>query len=982
MSREAVFHAVAEALGITLPASLFSSEQRLFHLEASGSVAATAEQLLVEAWAMDEGLDEAFQLTIDCLSVAPVDLGALLGQPLSLRIALADGGSATRSGIVCAAETTDSDAGLHRHRLTLVPWLWLLGQMRGSAVWQERPFTEVIDAVAGTAQPLAQWRWSAEVAGFLGQSHNAGQRSYIAQYRETPLAFLCRQLAHEGIAFRIEEDAEAPGLHSAVFFTDSASAEACPEDPTSAAHGGIRFHRASSQEESDAIQAIGKRVELQSATTTVLSWDYKGKRSVATSVAANPAQPLGPNAPRLEDYDAPGAYAYGDGSAAEHHARLRREALECRASLYIGRSTVRTFRPGTHFTLAQGPLEASLGADTQFVLTRVRSAGINNLPARMIEAIARRWASGAAGADLLPADLAPEVVAQAQASGFGNAFEALPQLTPWRPRALPKPRAPGVQSAIVVGPQGETSPGGANEIHCDRLGRVRVAFHWQRGKRPDDRNTCWLRVSQAYAGGGFGSHFLPRVGQEVLVGFVEGNIDRPMLRGSTYNGRGEGGIAATPGGQAAESDRSVFTRSSDHQPSGQGNLSGGHSPAWHGAAAEEQSNPAALSGFKTKEYGGSGYNALVFDDTNGQLRVQWGTTQHASWLNLGHLVHQADNHRGSFRGTGWELRTDAWGAVRAKQGLLISSYGTDPADPAGDNAPGQALAKQMVQLADTFSQAAGTHQTVQLASHIGSIEPNKSHLSDRLAPLKALQQAVDGMVSPAGFDEALGDAGNKNTSPAKKLPHTTDPVIGIAARAGLAAVAGQDILMTAGEGIHFAAGQDGTRAIGGAARLHTGQAIGVLAGAVQPGDEAAGTGLTMIAGHGDVVVQAQSATMQIAAKGLVNVQSASSHVDWAAAKKITLQTSGGASITIEGGGITTQCPGKITVKAATKSMTSASGDSYVMPVLPKAENSWVNFAGYYDDAWNTAWPLDQLKVNLNGKTIAKAMDVDMTQEIR
>jgi len=936
MSREAVFHAVAEALGIALPASIFSSEQRLFHLQAPGAAAATAEQLLVEAWSMDEALDEVSHLTVDCLSVAPIDLGSLLGQPLSLRIALADGGSATRSGIVCSAETTDSDAGLYRHRLTLAPWLWLLGQMRGSAVWQERAFTDVIDTVAAAAQPRAQWRWSAEVSGFLSRSHAAGQRSYIAQYRETPLAFLCRQLAHEGIAFRIEEDPEAPGLHRAVFFSDSASAEACPEDPTSAAQGGIRFHRASSQEDTDAIQAIGNSVVLQSATTTVLSWDYKGKRSVATSVAANPAQPLGPNAPRLEDYDAPGLYAYGDGSAAEHHARLKREALECRASLYLGRSTVRTFRPGTRFTLTQGPLEAQPGAERQFVLARVRSAGINNLPARMIEAIVRRWSSGTAGADLLPADLDPEVVKQAQASGFGNAFEALPLQTPWRPRPLAKPQAPGVQSAIVVGPQGETSPKGASEIHCDRLGRVRVAFHWQRGERPDDRNTCWLRVSQAYAGAGFGSHFLPRIGQEVLVGFIEGDIDRPMVRGSTYNGRGEGGIAATPGGQAAEADRSAFARSNDHQPSSQGNLSGGNAPAWHGAAADEQNNRAALSGFKTKEYGGSGYNALVFDDTDGQLRVQWGTTQHASWLSLGHLVHQADNHRGSFRGTGWELRTDAWGAVRAKQGLLISSYGTDTADPAGDNAPGQALAKQMVQLADTFSQAAATHQTVQLASHIGSIEANKSRLSDQLAPLKALQQAIDGMVSPARFEEALDDAGHRNTSPAKKLPHPAAPVIGIAAKGGLAAVAGQDVLMTAGEGIHLAAGQDSTRAIGGAARLHTGQAIGVLAGAVQPGSEAAGTGLTMIAGHGDVVVQAQSDTMQIAAKGLVNVQSASSHVDWAAAKKITLQTSGGASITIEGGGITTQCPGKITVKAATKSMTSGGSADYGLTPLPSA----------------------------------------------
>ena len=103
-----------------------------------------------------------------------------------------------------------------------------------------------------------------------------------------------------------------------------------------------------------------------------------------------------------------------------------------------------------------------------------------------------------------------------------------------------------------------------------------------------------------------------------------------------------------------------------------------HSPAWHGGAPGElsqggQRNAAALSGYKSKEFGGSGYNQLVFDDSDGQLRVQLPSTQRASQLNLGHLIHQADNHRGSLRGTGWELRTYAYDAVRTCQDLLIST---------------------------------------------------------------------------------------------------------------------------------------------------------------------------------------------------------------------------------------------------------------------------------------------------------------------
>ena len=150
-----------------------------------------------------------------------------------------------------------------------------------------------------------------------------------------------------------------------------------------------------------------------------------------------------------------------------------------------------------------------------------------------------------------------------------------------------------------------------------------------------------------------GLQFIPRIGQQVLVDFIEGDIDRPYVLCALYDGKGEAGVPATPGGADAQSDVSAFANSSDHSPSAQGNLAGGNSPAWHGASAagldaEGQANAAALSGFKTKEFGGAGFNQLVFDDTDTQLRVQLPTTQHGTQLNLGHLIHQADNHRGGF----------------------------------------------------------------------------------------------------------------------------------------------------------------------------------------------------------------------------------------------------------------------------------------------------------------------------------------------
>ncbi|MBZ8142805.1 type VI secretion protein [Rubrivivax gelatinosus] len=543
------------------------------------------------------------------------------------------------------------------------------------------------------------------------------------------------------------------------------------------------------------------------------------------------------------------------------------------------------------------------------------------------------------------------VRAQAAASGYGNAFEALRANVPWRPWRWddsgvllnPRPQAPGLQTATVVGPEGDAAS--AEEIHTDRLGRVRVRFPWQDGEHraaDTSRSSTWVRVIQRWAGAGHGVQWIPRIGQEVLVGFVEGDIDRPIVQGALYNGRGEAGVPATPGGAQTEADLAPLAASSDHAPGAQGNLTSGHSPAWHGAGPGEategqnaQNNAAALSGFKTREFGGIGFNQLVFDDSDSQLRVQLATTQHATQLNLGHLVHQADNHRGSFRGLGFELRTDAWGAIRAAQGILLTTYGQPEAAPAGDNAAGLALVKQLATLIKTFSDAAKTHQATQLAANIGSFEAGKAAISDSEAPAQAMLTSLKGMVADASLDEALGDAAAKSTRTAEgKLPHMADPMVAISAKAGLGIVAGQDLQMSAGETLTLAAGQNLEQASGGALRIHTGQNIGVLAGAVKPGEQAAGKGITLIAGQGDISVQAQSDTMRVAAKQDVSIQSASAHVDWAAAKKIHFATAGGARITLEGGNIIVECPGKISVWAGKKSFTGPQQASYAMPQMP------------------------------------------------
>jgi len=933
---------------ITTALAQFSSRSRLYelHLDGAGDDGLGAGGLLVEAFTAADTLQDTGARDIIVLSTnADIALSTLLGRQAALAVSLADGQRTTFSGDITSVAMLGSNGGFARYRLRLTPWLWRLRQVRNSRVWQDKTVVEICEAVMQPYGQVARWRWSDDTATLLA---SIPPRSYCCQYRESDYDFLRRLLTEEGIGWRFEEVEEAPG-HQLVLFADSTRATACPEDATSEGGAGVRFHAARAGEAFDTIQALQARRRVTSSLATVLSYDYKAKRAVAGSA---PARQSPVKLPPLESYDVPGQYAYADSALAQHYAVLQMEAHEARARAWHGRSTVRTLAAGRRLLVTQAPLAA---APDVFTVVRVVSVGVNNLPAPAREALAELFGpvpelleeglAAVHSSTEAPPDLAL-AIAQATATGYANAFDAIPADLPWRPvlpesdgRAHPKPTAAGAQSAIVIGADGGTQPTGTDELHCDALGRVRIRYHWQDA---DDAASCWVRVAQRLAGGGMGSQFLPRIGQEVLVQFIENDIDRPIVVGALYNGQGEGGVPPTPGGASAGADAaSPFGGATDQATSGQGNLAGGNSPVWHGASAgpDGHRNPAAQWGIRTKEFGGAGYNQLLFDDTDAQGRVQLRSTHAGTELNLGHVVHAADNYRGSLRGQGAELRTDAWGAVRGGAGLLVTSYAiahnAQARDPAGDNAAGIALMKQAVKLAETFSEAATTHRTVALAGHVGSTRAGGSVKSDDEAPLARMLSAVSGMVGASDLDAARADAGARSTAPDDgKVPHPVDQVIAVSARAGLAATAAQAMQLSSGDTVALMSGADSQFVGGAGLRVHAGQALGVLGGAVAPG--AGGIGLQAIAAQGPVDVQAQGDTLSVQARDDVQVISASSFSEWAAHNRISLSTAGGANITIEGGNIVVQAPGKIAIHAGKKSFTGPEQASVALPVLPQS----------------------------------------------
>ena len=913
----------------------FSSDRRLYALTiGDGAALSGSVNLLVEAFTADDAVQGVGARDIIALATdAHIPLTSLLGQAAALKMSLADGSRVSFGGNVSRAEMLGSEGGFARYRLRLTPWLWRLSQAHNSRVWQEKTVCEIVDAVFEAHLPLAQWRWSDETPAFM---RGAIARSYCCQYRESDLDFVQRLLTEEGLAWRFEH-----GEHGAVavIFADSTQLSATSEDPSSRADGGIRFHNARAGERQDTVLALRAQRNISASMSTVLSYDYKAKRVVGASAPSR--LPRGKMLPELESFDVPGQYAFANLQQAQRYADLHMQGHEARSHLWRGRSTVRTLRAGTRLTILGTPL-AQLGEAPAFTLIRVISVGVNNLPALAQHALAELFGPIP---ELLqeffdanmPDDFAL-AVAQAIKTGYANCFEAVPADVPWRAQVPDRPRATarGSQSAIVVGADGSDQPNGADELYCDRLGRVRIRFHWQESGEAG----CWVRVAQRAAGGGMGSQFLPRIGQEVLVQFLENDIDRPIIVGALYNGQGEGGVAPTPGGRSgAETESSPFKAAHDHAASAQGNIAGGNSPLWHGASSDSAGhrNGAAQWGVRSKEFGASGYNQLMFDDTDAQGRIQLKCSFAATELNLGHLVHGAANYRGSLRGNGAELRTDAYGAVRAGAGLLISSYRIDHTarsrDPAGDNVAGIALIKQAVMLAKTFSKAAMTHRTVALASDAGAAKAGASVINDKAAPLEALLAAVSGMVGKEKLDAARADAADKAVKPgADKVPHLTEAIIAIAAKKGLGVSAGHSMQLASGETVTLMSGMD-TQFIGGEQmRMHSGQALGVLSGVVQPGE--GNLGLQVIAAGGAIDLQAQADELKVQARDEVNVMSTNAHIDWAAAKSISLSTAGGANITISGGNITVQCPGKITVHAGVKSLTGPARSSYRLPVLP------------------------------------------------
>ncbi|KIA78976.1 Vgr, partial [Chromobacterium piscinae] len=397
-----------------------------------------------------------------------------------------------------------------------------------------------------------------------------------------------------------------------------------------------------------------------------------------------------------------------------------------------------------------------------------------------------------------------------------------------------------------------------------------------------DKSSCWLRVAMPSAGAGFGHQFIPRIGQEVLVDFIEGDIDRPVITGVLYNG--------------------------SHP-----------TPDFSGAGALPANK--TLSGIKSKEHQGGGYNELLFDDTPGEVRAKLSSESGKTQLNQGFLTHPRSNGKAQPRGEGFELRTDQHGAIRAAHGLLLS---TEAQNGAGGKQLAREHAQSQLDAALSLSQALAETASGQLADTMetGPEEIGPDNAKAGKKPDGHLQHHVDALKA-----WEAGSNTDKDGKTAKEQAGQ-QPQLVLSGPAGIASVTEQSQTLTAGTNLNLVAQRDANHTTGRRWIHNIGKHISLFVAGVK--DK---TAMKLIAAKGKVQVQAQSDAMEITADKDVTITSCKQRIEINAKKEI-LFTAGGAYFRIAGGNIEVHAPGTVSVKGASHDLSGPDSLGKPLPVLP------------------------------------------------
>ena len=524
-----------------------------------------------------EGISQPFRFDLELVSENPdLDLEQLLHKQAFL--AFDPQGSGIHGQIYRVAQ---GDAGkrLTRYKVSMVPQLQYLHHRTNQRIYQQMSAPKIIALIL-------------EEHGIKGNAYSfqlsqpCPDRDYCVQYDETDLHFVQRLCEEEGIHYHFQHSDKG---HLLVFGDDQT---VFPDlgQPTAYVQGSGMVA------EEPVIKGFKLRLETRTSRTTRRDYDFEKPRLQMEAAYKPEGESTEPD---LEDYDYPGRFIDRARGKFLSQRALERHRADYRQA--EGRSDQTKLVSGHFLEMSDHPRSEW---NDLWLLTEIFHEG--KQPQVLEESVTSDTTDNKDDFH----------------QGYRNRFNAIPWDVPYRPPLdHPKPKVLGSQSAVVTGPEGE-------EIFCDQYGRVKVQFFWDREGQRDDKTSCWMRVASSWAAETFGSINIPRVGMEVLITFLEGDPDQPLITGCLY----------------------------------------------HGANLPPYKLPdfKTLATVKSKEYKGSRANELRIDDTTSEISIALRSDHGASAINLGYLTHPRPSG-GQPRGEGFELRTDRHGAVRAGAGLLITT---------------------------------------------------------------------------------------------------------------------------------------------------------------------------------------------------------------------------------------------------------------------------------------------------------------------
>jgi len=438
-----------------------------------------ADVLLLRDMSMTEELSRLFSIDLNLLSEkGDIKFEDILGQNVTIELKLSGGGKRFFNGHVTSFSQAEGSDNYASYQATVKPWFWFLTRTADCRIFQEKTVPEIIEEVFGDLG-------FTDFKNKLTKSYRTWE--YCVQYRETDFNFVSRLLEQEGIYYYFTHD---DGVHKLILCDDLSAHQPLP------GYAKIDFFPPDSTAIRKKDHVIGWNInkKVQPGKYQLNEFDFK-KPSAELISQSDDVKPHAKA--NYEIYDYPGEYVITDDG--DKYAQARIEELHSGYEQAEGRSGVRVMNTGALFTLDK---YHRADQNREYLITRAE----HNIHSHV-------YGSGGGNAGEL----------------YNNRFFAITSKTPYRAaRVTPKPIVQGTQTAIVVGPSGE-------EIYTDEYGRVKLQFHWDRYGNEDENSSCWVRVAQIWAGKKWGGIHIPRIGQEVIVDFMEGDPDRPIITGRVYN---------------------------------------------------------------------------------------------------------------------------------------------------------------------------------------------------------------------------------------------------------------------------------------------------------------------------------------------------------------------------------------------------------------------------------------------------------------